>query len=134
MIMKRIILDTNFLMIPFQFNLDIFSEIDRVCDFNYELCVFEKTIEELKHIAENQRGKDKKSAKFALDILKMKKINAIKSENKDVDELILENALGNTIIATQDIALRRKLKEKGASMIVLRQKKYLQLVETAQVS
>ncbi|MBW2991754.1 hypothetical protein KY345_00870 [Candidatus Woesearchaeota archaeon] len=31
--MRKIILDTNFLLIPGQFKIDIFSEIRRICDF-----------------------------------------------------------------------------------------------------
>ena len=45
--MKKIILDTNFLLIPAQFNVDIFSEIERICDFQYQLCIVDKTLSEL---------------------------------------------------------------------------------------
>ena len=30
--MKKILLDTNFLLIPFQFNVDIFAEINRIAN------------------------------------------------------------------------------------------------------
>ena len=42
----KIILDTNFLMIPSMFKVDIFSEIERICDFKYELCIVDKTLDE----------------------------------------------------------------------------------------
>ena len=51
--MAKIILDTNFLMIPAQFNVDIFSEIHRICDFKYELYIIDKTIDELRVEATN---------------------------------------------------------------------------------
>ncbi|MBS3101669.1 DUF188 domain-containing protein [Candidatus Woesearchaeota archaeon] len=127
--MKRIILDTNFLLIPIQFRVDIFSELSRICDFNYNLCIFEQTISELKNIIEKQSGKSKKAAQFALKLIKLKNIGIIKSGQKDTDSLILENLDKNTIVATQDIELKRQLLEKGASVIILRQKKYLQLLE-----
>ena len=127
--MRKIILDTNFLMMPFQFKVDIFSEIERICDFNYSLFVFEGSIDELKSIIHNQSGKDKKAAQFALKLIKLKNINVIKSEKKDVDSLILENAGSKDIVATQDMQLKRQLAKKGVSLIAMRGKKYLILNE-----
>ena len=127
--MKNIILDTNFLMIPWQFKVDIFSEFERICNFNYRLCVYEQSFGELNNIIQTQSGKDKKAAQFALKLIKLKNIKILKSEKKDVDSLILENFDENSIIATQDFILKRKLLEKGASIAILRQKKYLQLLE-----
>lgn len=129
--MKKIIIDTNFLMIPLQFRVDIFSEIDRICNFNYKLFIFEESINELKNIIEKQTGKNRKAAQFALKLVKLKNINLIKSEKKNVDSLILENASKDTIVATQDVLLKKKLLKKGASVIILRQKKYLQLAGKA---
>ena len=47
--MKKIILDTNFLLIPAQFKVDIFDEIDRIMIEKYQLFVLDKTIDELKN-------------------------------------------------------------------------------------
>ena len=127
--MRKIIIDTNFLMIPWQFRVDIFSEFDRICNFNYKLCIYEQTIDELRNIIQKSGGKDKKSAQFALKLIKLKNISIINAENKDVDSLILENLDSDTIIATQDILLKKELLQKGASIILLRQKKYLMLIE-----
>ena len=130
--MNRIIIDTNFLMIPGQFRVDIFSEFSRICNFNYGLFIFEQSIDELKNTVRNaKKGRDKKAAQFALKLIKLKNINLIKSENKDVDSLILENADNDTVVATQDILLRKSLLKKQVSVIILRQKKYLQLIEKA---
>ena len=126
--MKKIILDTNFLLIPIQFRVDIFSEFNRICNFNYTLFIFEQTINELKKIIEFQSGKDKRAAQFALKLIKLKNIGVIKADGNDVDDLILDNLDKNTIIATQDAILKKKLLQKGVSVIILRQKKYLQLV------
>ena len=127
--MKKIILDTNFLLIPIQFKIDIFSELDRICDFNYKLLIFEQSIYELKNIIEKQSRKHKKAAEFALKLIGLKNIEIIKSDEKDVDSLILENLDKDIIIATQDIELRKKLLKKRVSVIMLRQKKYLQLIK-----
>jgi len=127
--MKKIILDTNFLMIPWQFRVDIFSEFDRICSFNYKLYIFEESINELRNIISASGGKDKKAAEFALKLIKLKNISMIKSKKKDVDSLILENANEDDFVATQDMQLKRELVKKGVSLIALRKKKYLILNE-----
>ena len=80
--MKRIILDTNFLLIPAQFKVDIFSEIQRIADFKYQLYILDKTITELKKIQKEQRGKHKRAAKLGLDLIKKKKVKIIKTTSK----------------------------------------------------
>ena len=128
--MKKVIIDTNFLMVPYKFKVDIFSEFERICDFNYKLYIFEQSINELKVIMEKQSGKNKKAAQFALKLIKLKNIKIIKSgENKEVDSLILQSVNKNTIIATQDKKLKKELLKKGSAVIILRQKKYLQLLD-----
>jgi len=124
---KIIILDTNFLLIPAQFNVDIFSEIERICDFPYQLCIIDKTLSELDSIIENQRQKYKNSAKLALKLLKSKAVKIIKTKkDKYVDDLIF-NLAENTeiIVATQDKELKKRLKK---PIITLRQKKYLKIM------
>jgi rRNA-processing protein FCF1 len=127
--MKKILLDTNFLMIPASLKVDIFSEIRRIADFSYEICVLDKTIEELKAIIERHKGRHGEAAKLALQLISKKNVKIIKTESiKNVDEIILETANSKLfIVATQDSALKRKLKENHIPILVLRQKKYLKI-------
>ena len=129
--MKKIILDTNFLLIPYQFKVDIFSEIDRIIDKTYEICVLSTTINELKSLVNKGKGKDKKAAKLALELIDHAELKIIKSETSYVDKAILEIVNKKThIIATQDKELKKSLQKKGIPIIVLRQKRYLKLIET----
>lgn len=125
--MKKIILDTNFLLIPVQFKVDIFSEIDRICLFKYKLFIVDKTIGELKQIIEKQRGKHRLAAKIALQLIKKKDISIIKTKEGRVDDLILQLLDKDCILATQDELLRKKAVKKGITEIVLRSKKHLVL-------
>ena len=127
-IMKRIIIDTNFFLIPIQFHVDIFSEFHRLFNFEYRLCIFEETINELKHIMETQKQKHRKAAQFGLKLIKLKNIHIIKSEKKDVDTLILENAAKDDVVATVDLALKRELIKKQIPVVFLRKKQFLELV------
>jgi rRNA-processing protein FCF1 len=121
--MRKILLDTNFLLIPAQFKVDIFKEIDRIMFAKYKLYTLDKVIDELKKIIadKKQKQKDKKAAKLALQLIKAKKINIIKTKtDKPVDDIIAD--LKGYVIATQDIGLKRRLK---AKIITLRAKKKL---------
>jgi uncharacterized protein len=126
---RRIILDTNFLLIPAQFKVDIFSEMRRICSFIYELAVVPETVAELKGITESGRSslKDKRAANLALQLLKRFKVRVLKNRKlyKRADEAILAIADKNSCVATQDRELKRRLHEKAVSLIILRQKQYL---------
>ncbi len=130
--MQTIILDTNFLMIPAQFRVDIFSEIRRICNFRYELAVADKTLEELAKILE-KGGKAKAQALLAMKLLDACKVRILSSKTatfKNVDKIILFLAAREkAIVATQDAALRKELKKLGLKAIALRQKKYLEILE-----
>jgi rRNA-processing protein FCF1 len=128
----KVIIDTNFLLIPGQFKVDIFSEIDRILPERYELYIIDKTVDELEGIIEspNSSGADKAAAKLAKSLIKAKKLPYLKTEkNLNVDKLIKREALkGGCIVATQDMALKRELKEDNIRLIVLRQKQHLKLI------
>jgi uncharacterized protein len=132
--MKKIIIDTNFLVSAIRFNIDIFSEIERISNFNYQIYVVDETISELEKITEKEKLKDRKAAKIALEIIKKGKIKIIKTVSKNkriknVDLLILELIEnGSFIVATQDKELKRQIKKKQVPLIVLRQQKYLKMV------
>lgn len=123
--MKKILLDTNFLMAWGQFKVDIFTQIDKISTFRYELFTLDKNLDELNKIIEEQKGKDKDAAKIALKLIDVKGIKIMKTKsNQKTDDLILDLASKNDfIVATQDKFLKSRLKEKSVPMIVLRQKK-----------
>tara|TARA_Y100000310_G_scaffold255534_1_gene263008 strand:- start:2446 stop:2868 length:423 start_codon:yes stop_codon:yes gene_type:complete len=127
---KKILLDTNFLLAVYQFKVDIFTQIDKISTFKYNISILDKTLEELKKIVEEQKGKHKDAAKIALKLISIKKINIIKTESdKHTDDVILEYAKkGNYIVATQDKDLKRRLINLNVEVIVLRQKKILAII------
>ncbi len=128
--MKRIILDTNFLIIPGELNVDIFTEIQRIANFPYRIYTFDRVINELNKLAREGSGKLKQAAKLGLQLIAAKQVEVIKSKNNlNADELILQSTNPETdIVATQDRELKRKLKERGVHLLVLRKKKYLNLI------
>jgi rRNA-processing protein FCF1 len=123
-------------MIPGTFKVDIFSEIHRIMDESYQICVLDRTVDELNKIVDEQPGKHKAAAKLALDIVNHKKIKiirakslnmAVNSKDTIVDDSLLSISGEDTIIATQDAKLKKSLHEKGAKIIILRGKKHLEI-------
>lgn len=123
--MQIIIPDTNILMAIGQFKIDIFSEIERAADFNYEIKVLDKTLGELEKIKEKGKGKDKAAAKLALAIIKKKKIKKIKTKEGTVDDILVELAGEGALVATQDKELKKRIKEAGGQVMTIRQGKRL---------
>ena len=134
--MQKILLDTNFLLIPMAFNVDIFSEFNRLFPLN-KLSILDKSIGELRNIELKQKGKYKQQAKMGLQMVKKYKISTIKTEKHintykstskilNVDNLIVDLAIKDDyVVATQDREIKAKLKKHNKKAITLRQKKYL---------
>ncbi len=120
----RVILDSNFLMMPFQFGVDIFAELERILDVKYEIYVTNGVLKELERLSRSE-GKTSKYAKEALGMAE--KLRAIETKSLDVDEGLLELALQGAVICTNDKALRERIRKSKSSVIYLRQKKYLAL-------
>ncbi|MGV8171947.1 MAG: PIN domain-containing protein [Candidatus Woesearchaeota archaeon] len=126
--MLRIIFDTNFLLIPIQFKVDIFAEVKRLLSEPYELFVYQGSIDELNDLA---KGNSKAAiiARTAIKLIKQKNLKSLPNSinEKYADKLILEGVTSKDIVCTQDQALKRLLKNrhKGIKLITLKSKKYL---------
>ena len=122
--MKKIILDTNFLIDLGRFRISI-DEIDRIMTENYEMQIVSSSVSELKKIAATVM-EESKFAKYALMIMDLRKTKILET-NESADSAILSFADKDTIVATNDIELRKKLKEKGIRSIYVRAKKKLEI-------
>src|SRR3990167_836957 len=105
---KKILLDTNFLLIPHQFRVDIFTQIDRIMHFQYKIFVLDKSVEELKKVIDGQKGKNRDAAKVALKLIAIKNIAIVKMQgDKKTDDAIIGLSSKNSyIVATQDKDLK----------------------------
>ncbi len=123
----KVILDTNFLMIPGELGIDVFSEIPLLLEKPHKICIMEGTEKELMSIVSTFKNKKEGfNAKLAYVMIKQKKIKTIKHKEQHVDDAILSYAEKNDcIVCTQDKELRSRLKQKKVKVIGLRQKKYL---------
>ena len=94
---------------------------------NYNLFIYEGTIEELKAV-ERKGDKNKKFLPLIVKMLNIYNFKIIKSDIAYIDEQILSNVDDNVIIATNDKELRQKLQKKYCQKVMyMRQKSYLEI-------
>ena len=121
---KEVVIDTNFFMVPFQFNVDIITELEKVLP-SYKLTTPSFVINELKGLKRNNKGKIRLNANLALKLANSSKVE-IKDisllENETVDDALLRVS---EVLATNDIELKNRAKDKGITVAYLRQKRYI---------
>ena len=105
-----IILDTNFLFITFEFRIDLIAELRRLISSKYSLYIYEGTIDELKSV-ERKGDKNKKFLPLIAKMLHVYDFKIIKSNQKYIDQQILENLDDNVIVATNDKELRQTIQK-----------------------
>ncbi|NJE08976.1 nucleotide-binding protein [Thermococcus sp. M39] len=131
--MKRVWLvlpDTNFLLIPGQFGVDIISELNRILDVKFEIAVPNIVLDELNVIERKAKGRDLMAVRMAKKLVERFKVIEIgKFGEKPTDMQIYEFAVNtpNVVVCTNDKLLKKKLREKGIPVVYLRQKKILEL-------
>ena len=120
-----VILDANFLMVPENQGVDIFAELDRLIDREYELVVPEVVIEELEAIKEKGDLSERKAARVALELASgIRRVDSEGSADKEILRLAQERQ--ECAVGTNDKELRGLLEEKGIPVIFLRQKSHLE--------
>ncbi len=118
----KVLLDTNFLLIPGEFKVNIFQELDKLGRPElYTLGLVVKELEKLKI----GTGANPKAARLGLNLLKSNKVNVIETDGKNTDDEILKTAKNGFVVCTQDKELMQKLAKNKVSVIYLRQKRYL---------
>ena len=137
-----VVIDSNFILLPFQFKIDYFDEIRLKIEGNLRFIIYQQILNEL----ESKRKRDPRATNFKrflesglLYLEKNKQkynigiLEYIKKENETTDDFILrmlknlkmENQ--NIYLATNDSVLRKKAKIIKINTIFLRQKKYLSI-------
>jgi len=137
-----IVIDSNFILLPFQFKVDYFNEIRLKIEGEIKFIILQQILNEL----ESKKRREPKATKFTklldsgLSYLEKNKENydikflaKIKKDNETTDDFLLrmlknlKKESQNLYLATNDSELRKKAKKIGTSIIFLRQKKYLSI-------
>lgn len=124
----KVILDSNFLMIPFQFNLDIFQEIEFLLQKKVDFVVPSAVKTELTGISA-RGGEGAAEASLALQLAsRCRVVEVALDPNETVDDAIFKAAqkLG-ALVATTDIELKQRLRSINVPVVYLHEKSKLEV-------
>lgn len=137
-----VILDANFILLPFQFKIDYFSEISDLISRKARFITYQQVLDEL----EAKRRREPNATKFQRQLdaglrylenqgheFNLSVHDEVKSPQETTDEFLLNKAVelkekGRLVyLATNDSEMRRIARTLDLNVIFLRQKKYLSI-------
>jgi len=122
----KILLDTNFLVAPFQHSFDIFDEIDRLYPL-HKLYTLDDAVEEAKSIEGGKYGP------LAEKLIERKDIEVLETEGKgEVDDLIVDVS-DEFAVATNDKELKERLLDRGREVVIIRSGTHLEVLNRSSV-
>jgi hypothetical protein len=120
---QKVILDSNALMMQFQFHIDIEKEVNRLLNGNYEYVVPQIVVDELSRIAKEGASKEAAEARMAVELAKT--FDIVESPGAgDTGILRLAERI-NAIVVTNDKKLRAQLRAKDIANIYMRSRAFL---------
>ena len=125
----KVILDSNALFVPIEFKIDIFTEVERLLNRRVDLVLLSPVKRELELLATKESPTIRRQANFALKLAeKCTLVNVDSDQGFQVDDVILKVAKGwNSPVFTNDINLRRRLRDISVPVIYVRQKSRLEI-------
>ena len=122
-----VVLDTNALMMPAQFRIDLFSELQCLLG-SYEPVVLDEVTRELEGIS-GGHGKDAAAARHGLEITRRCRNEPSGIEGDSVDERIAGYARKHRgFVVTNDRGLRNRLLLEGVPVISLKNQRKLGII------
>ena len=137
-----IVIDSNFILLPFQYKIDYLNEIRNKLEGKLKFLIFKQVLDEL----EAKRKREPNSTKFQRQLksglryleknkadFTIEEVKEVKDKSETTDDFILRMLISlkeesrNIFLATNDSELRRRARELNLSTIYLRQKKYISI-------
>ncbi len=123
---NKIMLDTNFLVAPFELSLPLFEEFDRVYPL-HELYTLEDAVQEAKSI---EGGKYKE---LIDKLIETQDITVLSTEGEgEVDDLLVDIA-EDYIVATNDKELKNRLLDDSREVVIIRSGDHLEVLNRSSV-
>jgi len=124
----KVILDSNFLMIPFQFKIDVFQEIEYLLQKKVDFVVPSAVKSELTGIS-SRGGEGAPEASLALQLASRCRVVDVTLEPQEtVDDAILKASQKlSAVVATTDIDLKKRLRAINVPVVYLREKSKLEV-------
>lgn len=123
---ERVALDTNMLLAIRQLKVDVFSEVEKRFGKSVEFAVPEQVLAELKGLS--LEGKEMgRAVGIALNEIERHCVEKKRVEAPDADAALAKMAKQGFVVASNDAALRKRIKGFGGKVMYLRQSRFLEL-------
>jgi rRNA-processing protein FCF1 len=121
---RDVVLDTNFLMLPFQFRINIIKELDYLIESNHRYVVSSRTMDELKKLGKTV-GKNGMAARLALKMIAASRMDVVKNDMPVDDWVVRYSKENNAIACTNDRLLRKRLMRLDVKVVTLKSRSKL---------
>ena len=121
---RDVVLDTNFLLLPFQFRINIIKELDYLIEKSHRYVISSRTLAELKKLGK-AAGKNGMAARLALKMIDASKIDVVKSDMPVDDWVVRYSKDNNAIACTNDRLLRKRLMGLDVKVVTLKSRSKL---------
>lgn len=123
---RQILLDTNFLVAPFQFSFDMFSELERLYP-HHELYTLEDAVDEARSIKSGKYGD------LVESLIERKDIEKLQTEGEGVVDDLIVDISDEFITATNDKELKQRLLDRGREVVIIRGGNHLEVLNRSSV-
>jgi len=123
----KVILDSNALFVPIQFKIDIFNDLERLLNRNFELILLSPVKRELEALAEKGSPKMRKNASYALKLAEKCKYVEVGASALTDDIIVKIAKEWGFPVFTNDRQLKKRLRDISVPVIYVRQKSRLEI-------
>lgn len=121
----KLLVDTNFLLIPLRFKVDIFEESQNAVNDLVEFYVSSRVLDEITILKRKSKNKFVKQLNLVEKIAERCTVIQDNSKTYVDDSLIALASKEGMVIGTTDSELRQKARTAGVKVVYLRQKSHL---------
>lgn len=123
----KLLVDTNFLLVPVRFKLDVFEETPKAVNDIVEFYVSSRVLDEIKILKERSKGNFVRQLKLAEKLAENCKVIDDNSRTR-VDQSLIDLAIEHEmVLGTTDAELRQNARKAGVKVVYMRQKSHLVL-------
>ena len=125
----KVILDSNALLVPLQFKIDVFSDLERLLNRSFEVILLSSVKRELEALARKGSPKMRKNASYALKLAKKCRYVEVDFPASELtDDVIVKLAEEwKSPVFTNDRKLKQRLRDISVPVIYVRQKSRLEI-------
>jgi len=123
---RKIAFDSNILIAVERVKADVFSMARQLFGEKVKFVVTRQVKDEMKQLQERE-ARMQKAVKVALIALRKEHVRILPTKAENADLSLIEAAKMGYCIATNDIALRKRIKEFGVAIIYLSRNRFLKI-------